>query len=250
MPSSSSRRRSKRPSPPSTKREPAQPLPLVEIVLSGVDSQDLVSEAFVEAGTSARLLACRPMDRGRRRLVRLFEVQAAGEGLAPLMRKLRSRVAARDLAVAHLGPGRALLWVSGAMPPECASAFALGDFCIGCRFQGRSEAGGRGSWRVLVPQIGDARQLLSAAERRGIPRPSLTRAGAHRRQWGLTARQEKALRLAFQLGYFGYPRKIPLSALANSLGVSRSTALELLRKATTKVAAERFLSEPPVEGPL
>jgi predicted DNA binding protein len=72
----------------------------------------------------------------------------------------------------------------------------------------------------------------------------LLRAGAYRREWGLTGRQERALRVAFQIGYFDYPRKASLATLAGRLGVSRSTALELLRKGTTKLAAQRFFGEP------
>jgi predicted DNA binding protein len=53
--------------------------------------------------------------------------------------------------------------------------------------------------------------------------------------------------VAYELGFFGYPRKVSLSTLAARLGVGRSTALELLRKATEKLAAQRFLAEPPVD---
>ena len=229
--------------------EPDEPLPMVEIVLNDVDGDDWVTETLRSQGVAFRLLACRPADRGRRRLLRLFEVQTNGEGIAPVIRRLRARLAARDIAAASLGPDRALVRVSVPMPAICSAAFDLGDFCIRCPFLGRDEGAGSVSWKVLVPQIVDARRLLKASARAGAPRPSLVRAGAYRRRWGLTGRQERALRMAFQLGYFDYPRKASLSTLANRLGVGRSTALELLRKATTKLAAERFLSEPPIDRP-
>jgi hypothetical protein len=222
---------------------------MVEIVLSGVGGDDWVTETLRSQGVAFRLLACRPADRGRRRLLRFFEVQTNGEGIAPVIRRLRSRLGARDIATASLGPDRALLRVSVPIPAVCSAAFDLGDFCISCPFLGGDEGTGSASWKVLVPQIVDARRLLKAAARSGGPRPSLVRAGAYRRRWGLTGRQERALRMAFQLGYFDYPRKASLSTLATRLGVGRSTALELLRKATTKLAAQRFLAEPPVDRP-
>lgn len=220
---------------------------MVEIVLSGVDVDDWVTESLSSLAVSFRLLACRPADRGRRRLLRLFDVQTKNDGIGPIVRRLKSRVSSRDIAAAVLGPDHALLRVAVPMPAACSAAFELGDFCIRCPFSGREEGARSSTWKVLVPQIVDARRLLSAAGKSGGSHPALVRAGAYRREWGLTGRQERAFRVAFELGYFDYPRKTSLAAVASRLGVSRSTALELLRRATTKLAAQRFLAEPPVD---
>lgn len=217
---------------------------MVEVVLNGMDADEWVTATLRSEGVAFRLLACRPMDRGRRRLLRLFEIQTDGAHLGILIRKLRARVAARDIATAGLGPDRSLLRVAVPMPPPCSTAFDLGDFCITCPFLGVDSPTAPATWNVLVPQIGDARRLLKASARRGAPRPALLRAGAYRKRFGLTVRQERALRLAFQLGYFDYPRKGSLALIADRLGVGRSTALELLRKGTTKLAAQQFRPEP------
>jgi len=222
----------------------ADPLPMVEIVLNGVEGDDWVTDTLRSHGVAFRLLGCRPADRGRRRLVRLFEVETDSSGIGPVVHRLRARVAARDIAVASLGRDRALVRVAVPMPSICSAAFDRGDFCISCPFLGTAGPGGLTAWSVLVPQIADARRLLTASTRKGTPRPTLVRAGAYRKRWGLTGRQETALRLAFELGYFDYPRKVSLSAIAGRLGVGRSTALELLRKASTKLAAQRFQTEP------
>ena len=224
-----------------------EPLPIVEIVLSEVDTNDWVTAVLGSLGASFRLLACRPTDRGQHRLLRLFEVRTGPEGIGPLVRRLRTRLASRDIAASSLSPDRALLRVSVPMPAGCAAAFELGDFCITCPFSGMEETPKAAEWKLLVPQIVDARRLLSATTRPGAGRPKLVRAGAYRRAWGLTARQERALRVAFQIGYFNYPRKASLATLANRLGVTRSTALELLRRGTTKLAAQRFFEEPSLE---
>jgi hypothetical protein len=220
---------------------------MVEIVLSGVNADDWVTETLSSLGVPFRLLACRPTDRGRRRLLRLFEVQTSDDGIGPIVRRLRSRVPGRDIAASSLGPDHALLRVAVPMPAACSAAYDLGDFCIRCPFSGREDDPRSSTWKVLVPQIVDARRLLRATGKSGEPHPTLVRAGAYRREWGLTGRQERAFRVAFELGYFDYPRKASLAAVASRLGVSRSTALELMRRATTKLAAQRFLAEPPVD---
>jgi len=234
----------KRSRPPAATDEPG---PIVEIVLTEVDTTDWVTETLSSLGASFRLLACRPTDRGRHRLLRLFELRTGPEGIGSVVRRLRSQLASRDLAISTLGSDRALLRVSVPMPPTCAAAFDLGDFCVTCPFSAKEDATKGGTWKVLVPQIVDARRLLSASARPAGPRPRLARAGAYRRAWGLTERQERALRTAFRIGYFEYPRRASLATLASRLGVSRSTALELLRKGTTKLAAQRFFEEPALE---
>lgn len=234
---------------PTSNAEAEEPLPMVEVVLGAVDAEDWVTETLRSQHVAFRLLSCRPSDRGRRRLVRLFEVRADADGMGPVTRTLRARLAPRDVTSAALGADRALLRISVPLPDMCSAAFELGDFCVNCPFLGGGEGTDSTTWNVLVPQIRDARRLLRAATRRGGRRPSLVRAGAYRRRGGLTGRQERALRTALQLGYFDYPRKASLSALAARLGVSRSTALELLRKASSKVAAQRYLSGPPLDQP-
>ena len=138
--------------------ETTDSLPMVEIALSGVEGDDWVTETFRTQGASFRLLACRPSDRGRRRLVRLFEVEADGTGIGPLVFRLRTRLAARDLAVANLGRDRALLRVSVPLPAICSAAFDRGDFCVSCPFLDTTAPEGLTTWNVLVPQIDDARR--------------------------------------------------------------------------------------------
>jgi hypothetical protein len=237
-------RRSLRRSRAQRRAEPGDPLPMVEVVLGGLDREDWVMEALRVEGLSFRLLACRPTDRGRKRLLRLFEVRTNGEGLTPVVRRLGLRLSPQDVRVSSLGPDRALLRVAVPIPAICSAAFDLGDFCITCPFLRTEEGKGGSSWNVLVPEIADARRLLSASSETTSAPASLVRAGAYRRRWGLTVRQEDALRAALRLGYFEYPRRSSLSPVAAELGVGRSTALELLRRATAKVAAERFRTEP------
>ena len=116
------------------------PLPMVEIVLQGMDVEDWVTRTLSSLGVTFRLIACRPSDRGRRRLLRLFEVQTDESGVAPVVSRLRSKLASRDVAVSELGPTRALLRVSVPMPAACSVAFDLGDFCIRCPFLGKEDA--------------------------------------------------------------------------------------------------------------
>jgi predicted DNA binding protein len=54
----------------------------------------------------------------------------------------------------------------------------------------------------------------------------------------LTDRQEEVIRLAFEIGYFDFPRKIDSSELAEKLGIAGSTLSEILRAAERRVFSE------------
>ncbi|MGC9105526.1 MAG: helix-turn-helix domain-containing protein [Thermoprotei archaeon] len=52
---------------------------------------------------------------------------------------------------------------------------------------------------------------------------------------GLTQKQFEAIRVAYSLGYFDYPKRASIRDVAQKLGVSVSTATELLRRAERRL---------------
>ena len=54
----------------------------------------------------------------------------------------------------------------------------------------------------------------------------------------LTDRQEEVLRVAFESGYFDFPRKIESTDLAEKIGISGSTLSEIFRAAERRVFSE------------
>ncbi|WP_396611271.1 helix-turn-helix domain-containing protein [Haloferax sp. S1W] len=55
---------------------------------------------------------------------------------------------------------------------------------------------------------------------------------------GMTDRQQEALRIAYERGYFDIPRRTSLEDIAAELGVSPSSASERLRRAQTRLVEE------------
>jgi predicted DNA binding protein len=53
----------------------------------------------------------------------------------------------------------------------------------------------------------------------------------------LTPRQAEVLTLAYELGYFEFPKKVGVDALARRLGVAKSTVAETLHRAEKKALA-------------
>jgi len=57
----------------------------------------------------------------------------------------------------------------------------------------------------------------------------------------LTARQEEIVRMALDMGYFEFPKKIKLEELSERFGISAGTLSEILRRAEKNVLMHYFL---------
>ena len=56
----------------------------------------------------------------------------------------------------------------------------------------------------------------------------------------LTARQEYIIKIAFELGYFEFPKKINLEELSTRLGISPGTLSEILRRVEKNILSKYF----------
>jgi predicted DNA binding protein len=96
----------------------------------------------------------------------------------------------------------------------------------------------KATWTILGNQAG-SNELLDSLEKRGIPfRLELKRKVGDREL--LTARQEQVLFMAYERGYFDFPKKVGLRELAAVTGVKTATLTEILRRGQKKILAGYF----------
>jgi len=192
-------------------------------------------------GAGVRFHVCRHTEGSPRRLLQLLEINASPTTLPEITEFLRRRPSPEEVSITQLGPHRLLVRLVGPLPALCHSVFEMGAICMSCPFlpsTGGAEGETReGEWRVLVHRVQDAHPLLASFTIPGNSPASLVRIGAYRGSRDLTARQEMAVGAAFVLGYFDYPRRAQLKDIAKSLGVSRATAMENLRRGMRKLAS-------------
>lgn len=198
-------------------------------------------------GLTVRMRACQPILPGGRRSVHLLELSGAPDEVDRALASLPADPEVLRVTEAPRGPSDpAVVRIEATTNPRCRILFTAGLLCRSCRFL---EAPGAGpdSWEVIGP-----RSTSTPAERQAREQ-ALTRDGAvlrSLRSWttrpGLTPRQRTALEVARRLGYFGVPRRADLAAVAKELGVSRSSAAELLHRGVSRILAEAFDSAPPL----
>jgi len=194
-------------------------------------------------GAGVRLHVCRETEGPPRRLLQLLEINATPDTLPEITAFVRERAHPEEVSLTQLGPHRLLVRLVGPLPALCHSVFEMGAICMSCPFlptAGVQDGEAReGEWRVLVHRVRDAHPLLASFTTPGNSPASLIRIGSYRGSHDLTARQEMAIGTAFVLGYYDYPRRAQLKDVAKSLGVSRATAMENLRRGMRKLASLR-----------
>jgi predicted DNA binding protein len=104
------------------------------------------------------------------------------------------------------------------------------------------EKGGRMVWQLLSSDKEAIRRIVSDLEghRYTVELMKLTSVDMDEL---MTSRQEDILQIAYERGYFDYPKKISLRDLAAMFDISISTLSEMLRKGQRKIMEEYFAEE-------
>ena len=233
-------RRAARPRGRPRRRKDLRLPPLFEVRFGSLPRPDPLSDLLQREGAEAHLIACRLTDRTPRRLVRWLDVETDPERIPPLLEGLRRQVRTRRVALAELAPGRVLVRTSEPAPAICSATYGVGGICVTCPLMAHV---GRQSWEVILPRGARTNALLRGFVGGKTARPAIGRVAPHRTETALTRHQDRALRVAYELGYFAYPRRGTLGDVARALGSGRSATLEVLRRATVKLAGRRYGDE-------
>ncbi len=210
---------------------------LLEVRIDRRHAEHSVSEILRREGAESHLIDCRLTDQTPRRLLRWLDIDVEPERMDHLLHALRRLLPLPHRALARLGPRRVLVRVSEPAPAACTATYRAGGLCVSCPLQAREEGA---PWRVILPRGARTRAFLRDLPRASTTPPAIVRLRPYRSKTTLTLRQDRALRIAYDLGYFAYPRRGSLGDVARMLGTSRSTTLELLRRATAKLAGLRY----------
>jgi len=187
------------------------------------------------------ILLCRPATGRPSQVVRVLEIVAEPSRIAEVSRHLQRHSAPGTLALTRRSRNRLLAWTSETAPKTCRAVFRAGGMCLSCPLLPPPGAGHEVTWTLIVPRVSTpVRSLLRSFS---LPSPEgerrLLRVRGLSMVEGLTSRQERAVNTAVEMGLFTHPRRTDLGQVARALGVSRPTALELVRRGLTHILAAR-----------
>lgn len=219
-------------------------LPLVEVDVAAGSSRHWIRDVTERWNVRVRFDVCRPMGSDASRLLQVVELIGDPGDLGAAERYLRHRSDIQALTVMPLSPSRRFVRAVTPMPEPCRRIFESGAVCGTCQFFPAVGAEGVDRWTLVVPRTPEA--LRTVARAQSGPEGSRTSILRMRRfvpKRTLTPRQAAALETAYRLGFYAFPRRTNLKEISRILGVSRSTAAELLRRAESKILAPQ-LGEP------
>jgi len=102
-----------------------------------------------------------------------------------------------------------------------------------------SRGGGKVDWTLVVSDKSVLKGIFDHLKSRGVE-SDLVKLTKIDDKESLTERQDKITHVAFDRGYFDYPKRISLRELARMFDVSPSTLSEILRKGQRKIVLDYF----------
>lgn len=201
-----------------------------------------ITEVVGEDGVHVHVLDVRDGALGRG-VEDLVYITSPSGGARRLARKIRGRPGVVDADLVSLNEYQLM---GSVKVDECAvcSAFAEAEvFLIGADTLDEKTM----RWEVFVKNEKVLRKLTDELAGRGISYELVEK--THLTKTELTARQDQILRIALELGYFDFPKRIRLGELASRLGITAGTLSEVLRRGVKKALREYLSYKHPKSAP-
>ncbi len=208
---------------------------MMEAVVSLAMPDNWITDVVEMYPSVIRIIDTKDMKEGVRDLVQI-DVENE-EDLPKVIEQVRKNPNIFNVDISTIDRGRAL------------AAFSTNQ-CVACRLLAGTECfltgstttkDGRLKWTMLVTQKRALQELIDNLAKIHAE-PKLIKLTEISDTDELTKRQEQVTRMAFERGYFDFPRRIGLKELATMFDVSTSTLSEILRKGQRRIMM-RYFSE-------
>ncbi len=180
-------------------------------------------------GVKLNVLDCRILNKNGMAL--LLELRGRALSVRATIAAIRRTEGVRQASDASGSGDTVPLLVVLDSPAICRAAKDATTICLECPLNSEAQVA---SWRLVARKASDLRQVLANLERVGI-RTRIEETIPLEPRTTLTAKQRQIVTKAVALGYFQFPRRISLSELAKSFGISSSALSETLRAAERRI---------------
>lgn len=119
--------------------------------------------------------------------------------------------------------------------PVCSTFAGLDCFLVSASTRGE----GKMEWNVFMSSDSRLRALCKRLDKNKVDYTILEKTYRMQKRQ-ITSRQEDIVRVAFDLGYFEFPKRINLEGLSTRLGISIGTLSEILRRGEKNILSRYF----------
>jgi predicted DNA binding protein len=119
--------------------------------------------------------------------------------------------------------------------PVCSTFAGLDCFLVSAS----TNEQGKMEWSVFINSDSGLRALCRRLDKNKVDYQILEKT-YHMQKRQITSRQEQLMRIAFDLGYFEFPKRVNLEQLSERLGISTGTLSEILRRGEKNILSRYF----------
>jgi predicted DNA binding protein len=206
---------------------------MMEGIISLTLPDNWITEVVRQYPSVVKLIDSKALESEVRDLVQI-EVENS-EDLPKVIESIRNNPNIFNVDISAIDKGKALAMFS---TNQCMVCRVLaGTECFLTR--STTTPDGRMQWTMLVTKNSAFKELIANLEKLNA-NPKLVKLTEIVDTDELTMRQEQITRMAFERGYFDFPRRIGLRELAKMFDISTSTLSEILRKGQRRIMQRYF----------
>ncbi len=163
-------------------------------------------------------------------------VELASERMTPeeLLSHLRKSDGVVRSDLSRVDKNRVMGTVTTHDCPVCSTFAGLDCFLVSA-----STKQGKMEWSVFINSDSGMRALCRRLDKNKVNNQILEKT-YHMQKRQITSRQEQLMRIAFDLGYFEFPKRVNLEQLSERLGISTGTLSEILRRGEKNILSRYF----------
>ncbi|MHB1867805.1 MAG: helix-turn-helix domain-containing protein [Nitrososphaerales archaeon] len=193
--------------------------------------KDILPMISHDSGTIVKMINCRPHGmKGMTEFVEIISNSPINDALA----RITNHANTSHTSFKIFDEARASGLIATHDSPLCRMIWSLGGFCKTCPLELGSDQGSKINWRIVLESNSSVNSFLETLVEKGI-KVNTVDYGDLKESGLLTLREEQAIRLAQDLGYFHFPRKTSIRELSSALSICPSTLDEILRRAEGKI---------------
>jgi predicted DNA binding protein len=206
---------------------------MMEAVLSLKIPDNWMSEVSANYPVTVKVIDRMPYsDKGVKDLV---EIQAPADQMDEILETIRKNPLVAKVDTTVTEKGKVLSAITTSRCDICRILTDSDVFLISAQ----SKADGKVEWTIILSEKSTLKEIFDHLKDKSVD-AQLVKLTKIDDKETLTERQDKITQVAFDRGYFDYPKRISLRELARMFEVSPSTLSEILRKGQRKIVMDYF----------
>ena len=206
---------------------------MMDVVLKITMPKTWISELSKETEASIKLLECVPdKDLGGRLL---FEIETKSENISDLLKKIN---AYQQICKLNISPFKNGKYLGAIVTNDCITCRALTKSNCFLTYA-RNLKDARIEWHIITGDEKSLSKLIKDLDKSGCSVELISKTLLTKKKL-LTSRQEEIIKIAFERGYYEYPKKISLRELSKILKISFSALNEILHRGEKKIIRDYY----------